>query len=75
MACLNKVKNLTDLIEVYEKIQKLKELVYLVIIDEEINPTKSKDLDEMKEIKHMSTSSRNTSSRVTLDGSNYRQIG
>ncbi|KAG0608275.1 hypothetical protein M758_8G093300 [Ceratodon purpureus] len=53
MARLDKVKNLTGLVEMYGKSEKLKELVYLVIVGGEINPAKSKDREEVKEIEHM----------------------
>ena len=53
MARLDKVKNLTGLVEMYGKSDKLQELVYLVIVGGEINAAKSKDREEVKEIEHM----------------------
>lgn len=53
MARLDKVKNLTGLVEMYGKSEKLKELVYLVIVGGEINAEKSKDREEVKEIEVM----------------------
>lgn len=53
MARLDKVKNLTGLVELYGKNNKLKELTNLVIVGGEINPAKSKDREEVKEIAKM----------------------
>ncbi|XP_024356635.1 sucrose synthase 3 [Physcomitrium patens] len=53
MARLDRVKNLTGLVEMYGKNQKLKEFVHLVIVGGEINPSKSKDREEVREIEKM----------------------
>lgn len=53
MARLDKVKNLTGLVEMYGKSEKMKELVHLVIVGGEINPAKSKDREEVREIEKM----------------------
>ncbi|KAG0601391.1 hypothetical protein M758_11G106700 [Ceratodon purpureus] len=53
MARLDRVKNLTGLVEMYGKSEKMKELVHLVIVGGEINPAKSKDREEVKEIEKM----------------------
>jgi sucrose synthase len=53
MARLDKVKNLTGLVEMYGKSEKLKELVHLVIVGGETHVEKSKDREEQKEIELM----------------------
>lgn len=53
MARLDRVKNLTGLVELYGKNKKLRELTNLVIVGGEIDPAKSKDREEVKEIAKM----------------------
>lgn len=53
MARLDRVKNLTGLVEMYAKNERLRELVYLVIVGGEIDPEKSRDREEVKEIETM----------------------
>lgn len=53
MARLDRVKNLTGLVELYGKNKKLQELTNLVIVGGEIDPAKSKDREEVKEIAFM----------------------
>ncbi|KAG0568303.1 hypothetical protein KC19_6G010800 [Ceratodon purpureus] len=53
MARLDRVKNLTGLVELYAKNKKLRELTHLVIVGGEIDPAKSKDREEVKEIEKM----------------------
>ncbi|KAG0588073.1 hypothetical protein KC19_2G213800 [Ceratodon purpureus] len=53
MARLDRVKNLTGLVELYGKNKQLQELTNLVIVGGEINPAKSKDREEVKEIEKM----------------------
>jgi len=50
MARLDRVKNLTGLVELYGKSKKLQEMTNLVIVGGEIDPAKSKDREEVKEI-------------------------
>eukprot|EP00258_Populus_trichocarpa_P031927 XP_024447946.1 LOW QUALITY PROTEIN: sucrose synthase 2 [Populus trichocarpa] len=53
MARLDKVKNLTGLVECYGKSSKLRELVNLVVVGGYIDVNKSKDKEEMAEIEKM----------------------
>ncbi|EXB86756.1 Sucrose synthase 2 [Morus notabilis] len=53
MARLDTVKNITGLTEWYGKNQKLRDLVNLVIVGGFFDPSKSKDREEMAEIKKM----------------------
>jgi len=53
MARLDRVKNLTGLVELYGKSKELQELTNLVIVGGEIDPAKSKDREEVKEIEKM----------------------
>ncbi|MBA0674342.1 hypothetical protein Goari_015945, partial [Gossypium aridum] len=53
MARLDTVKNLTGLTEWYGKNKRLRSLVNLVIVGAFFNPSKSKDREEMAEIKKM----------------------
>ncbi|XP_024385951.1 sucrose synthase 2 [Physcomitrium patens] len=53
MARLDRVKNLTGLVELYGKNEKLREMTNLVIVGGEIDPAKSKDREEVKEIEKM----------------------
>jgi sucrose synthase len=53
MARLDRVKNLTGLVELFAKNEKLRNLVHLVIVGGEINAAKSKDREEVKEIAKM----------------------
>lgn len=53
MARLDRVKNLTGLVELYGKNKQLQELTNLVIVGGEIDPAKSKDREEVKEIEKM----------------------
>lgn len=53
MARLDRVKNLTGLVEMYGRSEKLQELVNLVIVGGEINPAKSRDREEVGEIEKM----------------------
>jgi sucrose synthase len=53
MARLDRVKNLTGLVELYAKNEKLRELANLVIVGGEIDPARSKDREEVKEIEKM----------------------
>lgn len=53
MARLDRVKNLTGLVEMYAKNEKLRGLVHLVIVGGEIDPMRSKDREEVKEIEKM----------------------
>ncbi|XVE72025.1 hypothetical protein DITRI_Ditri11bG0005600 [Diplodiscus trichospermus] len=55
MARLDTVKNLTGLTEWYGKNKKLRSLVNLVIVGGFFDPSKSKDREEMAEIKKMHT--------------------
>lgn len=53
MARLDTVKNLSGLVEWYAKNKRLRNLVNLVIVGGFFNPSKSKDREEMAEIKKM----------------------
>lgn len=53
MARLDIVKNITGLTEWYGKNKKLRNLVNLVVVGGFFDPTKSKDREEMEEIKKM----------------------
>ncbi|CAI9113306.1 OLC1v1013880C1 [Oldenlandia corymbosa var. corymbosa] len=53
MSRLDKVKNITGLTEWYAKNKKLRNLVNLVIVGGCLDPSKSKDREEMEEIKKM----------------------
>lgn len=53
MARLDKVKNLTGLVECYGKSSKLRELVNLVVVGGYIDVNKSKDKEEMAGIEKM----------------------
>jgi len=53
MARLDRVKNLTGLVELFAKNEKLRNLAHLVIVGGEINAAKSKDREEVKEIEKM----------------------
>ncbi|KAL4316564.1 hypothetical protein AHAS_Ahas15G0297700 [Arachis hypogaea] len=53
MARLDKVKNLSGLVEWYAKNKRLRSLVNLVIVGGFFNPGKSKDREEISEIKKM----------------------
>lgn len=53
MARLDRVKNLTGLVELYAKNKRLRDLTHLVIVGGEIDPAKSKDREEVKEIEKM----------------------
>ena len=53
MARLDRVKNLTGLVELYGKNKRLQELANLAIVGGEIDPAKSKDREEVKEIEKM----------------------
>ncbi|CAL0322302.1 unnamed protein product [Lupinus luteus] len=53
MARLDKVKNLSSLVEWYGKSQRLRSLVNLVIVGGFFDPSKSKDREETEEIKKM----------------------
>ncbi|KAG7553247.1 Sucrose synthase plant/cyanobacteria [Arabidopsis thaliana x Arabidopsis arenosa] len=53
MARLDKVKNISGLVEMYSKNTKLRELVNLVVISSSIDVNKSKDREEIAEIEKM----------------------
>ncbi|CAH2072002.1 unnamed protein product [Thlaspi arvense] len=53
MARLDKVKNISGLVEIYGKNAKLRELVNLVVIAGNIDVSKSKDREEISEIEKM----------------------
>lgn len=53
MARLDKVKNISGLVEMYSKNTKLRELVNLVLIAGNIDVNKSKDREEITEIEKM----------------------
>lgn len=53
MARLDRVKNLTGLVECFAKNSKLRELANLVIVGGYIDVTKSKDREEITEIEKM----------------------
>lgn len=53
MARLDTIKNLTGLVEWYGKNEKLRELVNLVVVGGFFDPAKSKDREEINEIKKM----------------------
>lgn len=53
MARLDRVKNMTGLVEFYAKNAKLRELANLVVVAGEITTEKSKDREEIKEIETM----------------------
>ncbi|KAL4643015.1 hypothetical protein ACB092_02G061900 [Castanea dentata] len=53
MARLDRVKNLTGLVECYGKSNKLRELVNLVVVGGYMDVKKSRDREEMEEIKKM----------------------
>ncbi|XP_027357337.1 sucrose synthase 7-like [Abrus precatorius] len=53
MARLDKVKNLSGLVEWYAKNKRLRSLVNLVVVGGFFNPSKSKDREETEEIKKM----------------------
>ncbi|KAJ0966792.1 hypothetical protein J5N97_023709 [Dioscorea zingiberensis] len=53
MARLDTVKNITGLVEWYGKNQRLRELVNLVVVAGFFDPSKSKDREEISEIKKM----------------------
>lgn len=55
MARLDTVKNITGLVEWYGKNQRLRSLVNLVVVAGFFDPSKSKDREEMAEIKNMHT--------------------
>ncbi|KAH9549963.1 hypothetical protein CY35_10G047200 [Sphagnum magellanicum] len=53
MARLDRVKNLTGLVDMFGKNAKLRELVNLVLVAGDIDASKSKDREEVKEIEKM----------------------
>ncbi|KAL3696760.1 hypothetical protein R1sor_010836 [Riccia sorocarpa] len=53
MARLDKVKNMSGLCEIYGKNKRLQELANLVLVAGDIDPNKSKDREEVKEIERM----------------------
>lgn len=53
MARLDQVKNMTGLVEWYGKNKRLQELANLVLVAGDIDPSKSKDREEVKEIQKM----------------------
>ena len=53
MARLDRVKNITGLVELYAKNAKLRELVNLVVVAGYIDVKKSKDREEIEEIEKM----------------------
>ncbi|KAH7284986.1 hypothetical protein KP509_33G005600 [Ceratopteris richardii] len=53
MARLDRVKNLTGLVKWFGENASLRELVNLVVVGGDINPNKSRDREEVKEIEHM----------------------
>lgn len=53
MARLDRVKNITGLVECFGKSSKLRELVNLVVVAGYIDVTKSRDREETKEIEKM----------------------
>eukprot|EP00252_Welwitschia_mirabilis_P026179 TRINITY_DN845_c0_g3_i1.p1 TRINITY_DN845_c0_g3~~TRINITY_DN845_c0_g3_i1.p1 ORF type:complete len:820 (-),score=91.00 TRINITY_DN845_c0_g3_i1:267-2726(-) len=53
MARLDRVKNMTGLVEWYAKNKRLRELVNLVVVAGDIDPSKSKDREEVAEILKM----------------------
>lgn len=55
MARLDTVKNVTGLVEWYGKSSQLRELVNLVVVAGFLEPSKSKDREEMAEIRKMHT--------------------
>eukprot|EP00253_Pinus_taeda_P021590 PITA_21590 len=55
MARLDRVKNMTGLVEWFVKNKRLRELVNLVVVDGDFDPSKSKDREEVAEIEKMHT--------------------
>ena len=53
MAGLDKVKNITGLVEWYGQDKRLRDLVNLVLVGGLLDPTKSKDREEIEEINKM----------------------
>jgi sucrose synthase len=53
MARLNKVKNITGLVEWYGQNKRLRDLVNLVVVGGLLNPSQSKDREEIEEINKM----------------------
>nr|ABR15470.1 sucrose synthase [Pinus taeda] len=53
MARLDRVKNMTGLVEWFAKSKRLRELVNLVVVAGDIDPSKSKDREEVAEIEKM----------------------
>jgi sucrose synthase len=53
MARLDKVKNITGLVEWYGQDKRLRDLVNLVVVGGLLDPTKSKDREEIEEINKM----------------------
>jgi sucrose synthase len=53
MARLDTVKNITGLVEWYGKNKRLRDLVNLVVVAGLLDPSKSKDREEIKEINKM----------------------
>lgn len=69
MARLDRVKNITGLVESYGKNSKLREMVNLVVVAGHIDVSKSKDREEIAEIEKM----RDLMKTYSLDG-NFRWI-
>jgi len=55
MARLDRVKNMTGLVEWFAKNKRLRELVNLVVVAGDIDPSKSRDREEVAEIEKMHT--------------------
>jgi len=55
MARLDRVKNMTGLVEWFAKNKRLRELVNLVVVAGDIDPSKSRDREEVDEIEKMHT--------------------
>eukprot|EP00253_Pinus_taeda_P030912 PITA_30912 len=55
MARLDRVKNMTGLVEWFAKNKRLRELVNLVVVAGDFDPSKSKDREEVAEIEKMHT--------------------
>ena len=53
MARLDRVKNLTGLVKWFGENEELRQMVNLVVVGGDINPTKSRDREEVKEIEIM----------------------
>jgi sucrose synthase len=67
MARLDKVKNITGLVELFAKNSRLRELVNLVVVAGNIDQSKSKDREEISEIEKM-----HNLMNVSSDGSVHR---